>query len=127
MAYFRHKQKNGIFVLSYASDMERSISAVTIKADAEVYESGTVLINITAAGADQGKFIRASEATEVQAEAAKRAVVLRDRTFAEADTDVVVVERDAVLTARLTDIDALVAEVKVPVDAILNVAGIVLR
>lgn len=127
MAYFRQKQKNGIFVLSYASDIDRSIDVVKVKADADVYESGTVLIDITAAGADQGKFIRAAEATEVQAEAATRAVFLRDRTFAEADTDVLVVERDAVLTARLTDIDALVAEVKAPVAAILKVAGIVLR
>ena len=127
MAYFRQKQKNGIFVLSYASDIERSIAAVTVKADADVYESGTVLIDITAVGADQGKFIRASEATEVQAQAAKRAVFLRDRTFAEADTAVVVVERDAVLTERLTDFAALDADVKPSVAAILNVAGIVLR
>lgn len=127
MAYFRQKQKNGIFVLSYASDIERSIAAVTVKADADVYESGTVLIDITAVGADQGKFIRASEATEVQAQAAKRAVFLRDRTFAEADTAVVVVERDAVLTERLTDFATLDADVKPSVAAIVNLAGIVLR
>ncbi|MFT4163404.1 hypothetical protein [Shinella sp.] len=127
MAYFRQKQKNGIFVLSYASDMDRSTAVVTLKADADVYESGTVLIDITAVGADQGKFIRAAEATEVQAEAATRAVFLRDRTFAEADTDVLVVERDAVLTERLTDIAALAAEVKAPVAATLKLAGIVLR
>ncbi|WP_162895115.1 hypothetical protein [Rhizobium terrae] len=60
MAYFRQKQKNGIFVLSYASDIERSIDVATVKADADVYESGTVLIDIIAVGADQGKFIRAS-------------------------------------------------------------------
>lgn len=127
MAYFRQKQKNGIFVLSYASDIERSIDVATVKADADVYESGTVLIDITAAGADQGKFIRAIEATDVQAAAATRAVFLRDRTFAEADTAVVVVERDAVLTERLTDFADLDAEVKASVATILKLAGIVLR
>lgn len=127
MAYFRQKQKNGIFVLSYASDIERSIAAVTVKADADVYESGTVLIEITAAGADQGKFIRAADATDVQAVAAKRAVFLRDRTFAEADAKVVVVERDAVLTERLTDIATLDADVKASVETIVSDAGIVLR
>jgi hypothetical protein len=127
MAYFRQKQKNGVFVLSYASDIERSIDVATVKADADVYESGSVLIDITAVGVDQGKFIRAIEATEAQAEAATRAVFLRDRTFAEADTAVVVVERDAVLTERLTDFAALDADVKPSVAAILKVAGIVLR
>ncbi|MBY5329577.1 hypothetical protein [Rhizobium leguminosarum] len=127
MAFFKQKQKNGIFILSLASS-DRSKSVVTAKADADTpYESGTILVDITAAGADKGKFIRASEATSEQIAAITRAAVLRDRTFAETDTSVLVIERDAELTERLTDIDDLAAGTKTAVLAKLTALGVVLR
>jgi hypothetical protein len=127
MAFFKQKQKNGIFIESLASS-DRSKSVVTVKADADTpYESGTVLVDIAAAGADKGKFIRASEATAEQIAGITRAVVLHDRTLAVSDTAVLVIERDAELTERLTDVGDLSADSKAAVLAKLTALGIVLR
>lgn len=127
MAFFKQQQKNGVFVLSLA-ESDRSKSVVTIKADADTpYESGTVLVDVTAAGADQGKFLRASEATAEQIADISRVAILRDRTFAEADTPVLVIERDAEIVERLTDVDALSADSKAAVIAKTSLAGLVLR
>jgi len=126
MAFFKQKQKNGIFILELSGD--RSKSVVTVKADADTpYESGTVLFDVTAAGADKGKFIRASEASAEQIAAISRAVILRDRTFAEVDTAVLVIERDAELIEHPTDIDDLSADAKAAAVAKLTALGNVLR
>ncbi len=127
MAYFAQKQKNGIFIKSYGNG-DISFEGVTLKADTNTpYESGTILVDIVAVGADQGKFTRASDLAVADVEAATRAVILRDRTFAEVDTNVLVLESVAEVTEKLTDLADLAAASQTAVKALFNTQLVKLR
>lgn len=116
------KPRNGAFILSLANST-RSLGTVSVKADDAPYEAGAVLIDETDAEGDAtGVFIRAAEATAPQVTAATKAVLLSDRTYAEAATSVLVVERDAEVVGAMLDSTTNAAVV-----AKLAAAGIILR
>ncbi|WP_428427315.1 hypothetical protein [Pararhizobium sp.] len=115
------KRQDGVFISSKANG-DRSLSVVTLTADTvDAYEVGTILVD------DGEKFIRASEATVEQIADITRAVFLRDRTFAEVDTQVLVLERAFEGVEHLTDIDELSTATRAAVVALITAAGIVLR
>lgn len=116
------KPRNGDF-LHFPASGTRSFDTVDLKADDVPYEAGTVLIDETDAEGDlTGLYIRASEATAPQIAAAKVAVILSNRTYAETTKSVLVVARHAEVIGKLLDSTA-----NADVVTKLTDAGIVLR